>query len=210
MMRPMSDSNEQQPMNADEVVTEGEPRQPGPPAGSPIKIERFPDGLTIEIPPAGLWRGSQGLFFFAVLWNGIIGIITFCLLGAILGGDAKDNSIWALPAFLSIFWLVGIGILLAALNMGLRKAAIAVTGGTLMVIQKSIFGSKQRDWEKGDVEAVRAGPSGMTVNDRPVLELQIFDGGAAKFGMLCGRTDEELHWLAEELRVALGIPSQAS
>jgi len=209
MMRRMSEPYPNEATSGDEVVAQGE--RPGPPKGSQIKIDRFPDGLTIEIPPAGLWRGSQGLFFFAILWNGIIGIITMCILGAIVGGDAKrDNGIWALPAFLSIFWLVGIGILLAALNMGRRKAAIAVTGGTLMVIQTGIFGSKQRDWEKGDVEAVRAGPSGMTVNDRPVLELQIFDGGAGKFGMLAGRSNEELWWLAGELRAALGVADEAS
>jgi hypothetical protein len=93
--------------------------------------------------------------------------------------------------------------------MGMRRAAIAVTGGTLMVIQTGLFGAKQRDWEPGDVESIRAGPSGVTVNGRALLELQIYDGGADRFAILCGRTDEELHWIASELRTALGLPARA-
>ena len=58
---------------------------------------------------------------------------------------------------MSIFWLVGIGMLLGASNMGLRKAGIAVTGGTLMVIQTGIFGTRQRDWQPGNVEAIAPG-----------------------------------------------------
>jgi hypothetical protein len=183
-----------------------------PPRGSSITVERFPDGLTIQIPPAGLWRGSQGLFVFALIWNSFMLVFSIVMLGAFFGGadGNKDKVVWILPLFLSIFWAVGIGILLGAVNMGCRKAAIAVTGGTLMVIQTGLFGSKQRDWPPGDVEAVRAGPSGMTVNDKPVLELQIFDGGAHKFGLLAGRTDDELHWLANELRAALSVPDYAS
>jgi len=147
------------------------------------------------------------LFVFALIWNGFVGLITAAMLADLLFGNAKERSIvWFVPAILSIFWVAGIGILLGSLNMGRRRAAIAVTGGTLMVIQTGLFGSKQRDWDPGDVATVRAGPSGMAVNDKPVLELQIFDGGASKIGMLSGRSDEELRWLAAELRAALRVP----
>src|SRR5262245_6673640 len=187
-------------------ISSAESANSPPPAGSQITIERFPDGLTIQIPPAGLWRGTHGFFAIALIWNAIIGFITLIMLGVLLGSDAKkEKAVWAIPAFLSIFWLVGIGLLLGSLNMGRRRAAIAVTGGTLMIIQTGLFGSKQRDWPAGEVEAVCAGPSGMTVNDIPVLELQIFDGGANKFGLLAGRSDAELHWLANELRSALSV-----
>jgi len=205
----MSEPSQDDPDRAGE---EGEAIRTDPPPGSPITMERFPDGLTIQIPPAGLWRGSQGLFVIALLWNGIIAVISFVLLGILLGGADKnaDKVVWVFPLFLSIFWAVGIGLLLGALNMGRRKAAIAVTGGTLMVIQTGLFGSKQRDWPPGDVEAVRAGPSGMTVNDKAVLELQIVDGGAQRFGLLAGRTDAELAWLASELRSVLRVPEYAT
>jgi hypothetical protein len=180
------------------------------PADTQIKIERFPDGLTIEVPPAGLWGGTHGLFFFALLWNGFMAVFSVLMLGVFFGGEAKkDQSVWLVPGLLSLFWLVGIGILLGSLNMGRRRAAIAVTGGSLMLIQTGIFGSKQRDWAAGRVSAIRPGPSGMTVNDKPVLELQIYDSGRHKFGLLGGRRDDELRWLGHELRTALGVPDIA-
>jgi hypothetical protein len=190
----------------DDFDDEAEDIPPSKPADSKIIIERFPDGLTIQIPPAGLWRGTHGLFLMSLIWNGFMLVITTVMIGVLLDGNAnKDKPGWALFAFLSLFWLAGIGIFLGALNMGRRRAAIAVTGGTLMIIQTGIFGSKQREWPPGDVGAIRTGPSGMTVNDRPVLELQIFGGGASKFGLLAGRRDDELYWLAYELRVVLAL-----
>jgi hypothetical protein len=176
------------------------------PAGSPITIERFADGLTITVPPAGLWKGTHGLFLFAILWNGFMGVFTpLLLVGIFSGKGVEQGAALIAPAVLSIFWLVGIGILLGALNMGRRQAAIAVTSCTLMVIQTGLFGTKQRQWAAPEIRRICAGHSGMEVNDKPILELQIFGQGAGKFGLLAGRTDEELNWIASELRVALGV-----
>jgi hypothetical protein len=212
MIGTMSEPLNEQPSD-DADLSQASEERPAPPAGSQITIERFADGLTIQIPPAGLWRGTKGLFALAVIWNGFFLLLTPCLLSAVLGDAGNkhaDNAAWVLPLVLSVFWLAGIGILLASINMARRKAAIAVTSGTLMVIQTGIFGSKQRDWEPGDVGAVHVGASGMTVNDQPVLELQILDGGGSKFGLLAGRSDDELHWLASELRTALRVSGSLS
>jgi hypothetical protein len=197
------------PADQQETAASEEPSPPVPPAGTNIQIERFPDGLTINLPPAGI-RGTKGLFFFAVIWDSAMAVFTVFMVSAILSGKEKNEAAWILPLVLSVFWLVGIGLLVGSLNMARRRAAIAITGGSLMVIQTGLFGSKQRTWEPGDVEAVRVGPSGMTVNNKPVMQLQIIDGGADIFGMLTGRSDEELHWLAAELRAALGVSSHAS
>jgi hypothetical protein len=179
---------------------------PAPP-GSRMTVERFPDGLTIQIPAAGI-SGTKGILAFAVIFNGVLAFITAMMLVIFFAGNLKHNGpIWILPLFLSFFWLVGICFLLASLNMARRRAAIACTGGTLMVIQTGLLGSKQRDFEPGDVEAIRVGPSGMTVNDVPIRELQIIDGGGAKFALLAGRSDAELDWLAAELRHALQVSS---
>jgi hypothetical protein len=45
----------------------------------------------------------------------------------------------------------------------------------------------------------------MEVNDVPVNELRIYDTSGDKFGMLAGRKDEELRWLAHELRAAARV-----
>src|SRR2546423_243730 len=134
----MSDSlNEQLPAEDDdeseaqgtEEIEEETFAQPVQPVGSQIAIERFADGVTIKVPPAGLFGGTQGLFVFALIWNGFVGVFTVVMLAVFLGTAAKhDQAIWIAPAILSIFWLVGIGILLGSINMGRRQAAIAVTG----------------------------------------------------------------------------------
>jgi len=177
------------------------------PAGTAITIERFQDGVTIQVPPAGLWKGTRGLFAFAVLWIGFMAPFTLCMGGAILGGQQvqKGNeAVWVLPLLLSVFWSVGIILLLVALNMGKRRAALAVTGGSLMVLQTGLFGTKQRAWGPGEVDSIRAAPSGMEVNEVAILELQI-DGSGGKFRLLAGRTDAELERIARELRRALRI-----
>jgi hypothetical protein len=176
------------------------------PVGSQIIVERFADGLTIQVPPAGLFRGTQGLFIFALVWNVVVVAISAVVLASLPVQKVKpDDSIWIPPAFMSIFLLVGIGMLLGSINMGRRRAALAVSGGTLMVIQTGLFGSKQRSWQADDVKAIGVHSSGMKVNDKPVLELQVFDKHARKFGLLAGRSNDELWWLAQELRGALGV-----
>jgi hypothetical protein len=86
--------------------------------------------------------------------------------------------------------------------MGRRHAALAVAGGTLMVMQTGIFGKKQREWPLGEIAAIRVGPTGIRVNGVPVLELQIRGRSGKKLGLLAGRKADELEWLAEELRLA--------
>ena len=185
---------------AGDYVAEVPPR----PTASPITIERFPDGISIRVPPAGLWRGSKGLFVFSLLWNGFMAIVSAMMVGIALGANnmPDETATWVLPLFLAVFWLVGIGLLLSALNMGRREAAIAVAGGTLMVMQIGIFGKKQREWALADVVSIGMGPTGMEVNDVPVMELQIRDQGGKKFGLLAGRSNAELQWLASELQQA--------
>jgi hypothetical protein len=104
--------------------------------------------------------------------------------------------------FVALFWLIGIGLLLGGINMGRRQAGLAVAGGTLMILQTGLFGKKHREWPLSDLSSIRVGPSGMEVNDVPVLQLQIHDADGKQVGLLAGRSDEELEWLAHELRTA--------
>jgi hypothetical protein len=173
------------------------------PAGSKIAVDKFEGGLTLQVPPAGLWKGTSGLFFFAVIWNGFMTVFTSAVVCAGVQAEnmPDDSSLWILPLFLSIFWAVGIGLMLGALNMGRRSAMFAVAGGNLLVMQKGIFGTKRREWLVDDVIGIDTGTSGMKVNNRHVLQLQIYSEGE-KLGLLTGRDEQELEWLACELRNA--------
>jgi hypothetical protein len=179
---------------------------PDQPAGSKVLVEQQPQSIVLTVPPAGLWRGSKGLFAFALFWLGFMVVFTTMVL-FIRPGDGLLIFI----AFITLFWGVGIALLLAAINMGRRKAVLAVVDGTLMIYQTGLFRAKRHEWPKDKVEAIRTGPSGMEVNEAPVLELQVISTKGTKVGLLAGRDLDELRWLATVLRRNLNpknLPSE--
>ncbi len=176
------------------------------PAGSRVQVEQNPGRLCYTIPPAGLWRGSSGLFFFGILWCGFMVVFTTLVLKT---GVRTPSWGWVgLGAFLLLFWLIGIGILAAALNMGKRTASFTVVGKQLNLVTKGPFGTKAWEWPQSQIAAIRADASGMEVNDRPVLELQIHPHAGKKVGLLAGREENELRWLATQLRHALQVAAR--
>jgi hypothetical protein len=182
------------------------------PSTSKIVLEETADGLTFNVPPAGLMKGSAGLFFFALIWLGFMVFFTGGVFFAANGPQLQKDGIWVMLgifAFISLFWAVGIGMMVAAVNMGGRRAGIVVDGERLMVLKTSIFGSKTEEWQRDALRAIRVGPSGMESNDVPVLELQIHPKSGKKFGLLSGRDTDELEWMATHLRRSLGMPQRA-
>lgn len=175
-----------------------------PPPNTQIVFDRLENGeFTITVPPAGVWKGSQGLFFFSLLWCGFMMLFTSIMVGSQVNGKDQERLPILAFLFVGLFWAVGIGMLLSALNMGRRRAAIALVGGRLMTITSGLFGSKKRDWAVEEIVQVRVGPSGLEVNDRPVLELQIIGPEGKEVGMLSERDEDELKWLAWEIRQSL-------
>lgn len=182
------------------------PHVPTQPAGSKVTLEEVPGGMTLLVPPAGVMCGSSGLFFFAITWLGFMTIFSFAFGLASLTGEAHNiQSMWevvGIVAFFGAFWSVGIGLMLAAVNLGRRQAALAVANGRLMIVQTGLFGTKKREWACENLRRIGIGPSGWSVNDVPVLELQIHPHDEKKHGMLAGRETQELAWMATVLRNA--------
>ncbi|MGE3803496.1 MAG: hypothetical protein AB7K24_02360 [Gemmataceae bacterium] len=182
------------------------------PASSLVAVEEHASGVTLNVPAPGLWAGSKGLFAFSILWCGFMFILTsLFVIAGLNNGDLfnafknQDAPPWIGLGCFGLFWAVGIGMMLGAINMGRRRAVLAVVDGQLMVMQTGIFGPKSWEWQRDEIEEIKAGPSGMTVNDQPVLELQIHPRGSRKVGLLSGRDHHELGWLAARLSQALGL-----
>ncbi|MBP89455.1 MAG: hypothetical protein CMJ64_22555 [Planctomycetaceae bacterium] len=204
---------EERPSAKSIEVVEGPPAEqddvlcPSQPADSIATIERRPYGITIDIPPAGIWKGSRGLTFFAVIWNGFLSIfitvIVLSMTGAIeVEGDKPG---WLMLLFMIPFLAVGVGVALAAINMGRRHATIATADDLVMVVRHSIFGKKTHEWSADKIDEIKVGPSGMEVNDVPVMELQIHSRSHKKFGCLSQLDQDELAWISGELNQALTI-----
>jgi hypothetical protein len=153
------------------------------PAGSNITLEPQADGFTLHVPPAGLWRGNKGLIIFGVIWWAVAAAIT---------------------GLVTVF-VVGIaGVLALAARLGRRQATIHATSDRLRIAYVGFFRSHTLDWPQAGLAAICVGPSGVEVNHKPVLELQIHPLAGRKFGFLADRDAAELQWVAAILRQALG------
>jgi hypothetical protein len=188
------------------MVVEGNEEVPQRPATARATLEEHPEGVTLTVAPAGVWHGSRGLFVFSLVWCGFMSALTAGLIVALVVQAGVIGNLCLIIPFLLFFWLVGIATLLGAINMGRRRAVLAVVGETLMVLQTGIFGGIKKEWVKGQLASVHVGPSGMKVNDVPVLNLQIHARDASVVGLLTGHGDEELEWMAAILRKALQLP----
>lgn len=191
---------------------------PPQPASSKAVLRPQADGLTLRIPPAGLRKGSKGLFTFGLMWTGFMVVFTTfaaLILTGVIEGESNIDSTGELIgaiAFVCLFWAIGLGMLIGAINAGRREAVIDLIGGngpgTLLVTTKSLFGTKQREWSADQLSHIRVGESGIEVNDVPVMELQVHPKEDKKVGLLRQLDDDELEWIAANLRVALGVPSK--
>ncbi len=206
------DAPQPQPQRATKIVIEEDydtaSMLPTQPANSKATVDRRPYGITIEIPPAGIWQGSKGLMFFAIIWNLFLSIFlvvgTLAATGVIeMEGDSSGPLVLLL--FMIPFVAVGVGITLGAINMGRRRATIATADDLLMVVRHTIFGKTTKEWSAADLDNIRCGNSGMEVNDVPVKELQIISTKDKKFGFLSQLDEGELIWIAAELNQALGV-----
>lgn len=186
-------------------VTESVPDQAVPrPEGTDITVDTHAQGVAILVPPAGLWKGSQGLFAFSLIWNGFVVAILVVVLAGAINGTGHAGFVPYL--FLLPFLAVGVGILMMAISMGRRQVMLAVAGDSLAYRVLGPFRTTERRIARAQVRGVTVGPSGMEVNNRTVYEVQVLVmGKPAKVGLLAQRTRDEQEWVAATLRRALGV-----
>lgn len=170
------------------------------PVDTRVRMESHANGLVMEVPPSGLRRGARGLFVFGLCWCGALGLITWL-------ARASSGPPLGVYLFFAVFWLIGAAMLATSLSLARRRATLTCASRALTVEQQGLFGKKVRQWRSGEIAALRAGPSGMAVNNQPLFELQIHPVVGRNVGLLTGRPEPELRWLASELRQALGVPA---
>lgn len=173
------------------------------PSGSKIRCEQGNGRQLFVIPPAGLVKGSKGLFVFAVIWCVFIGTIA----GFFLFGKHNESEFWIPLMFFLVFLSIGVGMLLGAIQMGRRRAILSAGRDGVSIVVAGIFGTKRLDWTPQQIRFIRTGPSGMEMNNQPVIELQIHTDDGKKKGFLAGRDVDELKWLATRLRQEVAVPA---
>jgi hypothetical protein len=177
------------------------------PTDSVIEVYDYAGSDAYKVPPLGILKASKGMLGFSIVWNVFITVFSVIAGFAVFVSGMPNELGWLGVlggcAFLSIFWAVGIGTALATINSGRRSAMIGVADGQLFVERKGIFGTKWVEVPLDEVEKVAVGPSGTTVNNVPIMELQISRKNGRKFGMLSQLSNEDLAWVAQELRKSL-------
>ena len=198
----------------DEDVDDGEPSvftksatpraapEPIKPMTTKITLTRDGDATAFQIPAPGLFHGqSLGLLVFSLMFMAIPGGMMFLVV--------RDGEPYGILLFLGIFVVVGLAVLTYGVKAGTTRTMLAVTPDLLAFQQNSVFGMRKRQIPRQQITGLTVGPSGTTVNDRPLLELQIAVRGASSEGMLVGRPVAELDWIAATLRQALGLDVDA-
>ena len=109
---------------------------------------------------------------------------------------------------ISILSVASLGMLVHSINMGLRRGAVAIAGDRLLIVQKGMFGKKEREWDRDQIRQVRAVPSASRINNVPVLELRILTHDKKKTGFFSSLGNDELQWLAQTIKAGLkSLPS---
>jgi hypothetical protein len=163
------------------------------------EVSRELGALLIDVPPRGLLRGSHGLFFFSLLWNAFV--LAFIAV-LVFGADRTDRGAFAL---LIPFFAVGVGLLLVSIRLGKARTMLVAMPDRLALRRRSPFGRSEKTFLAGQIADIRWGPSGTTVNDKPLMQLQLVHPDGRHTGLLTGRSTAELDWLAAELRQKLGL-----
>lgn len=164
------------------------------PANSDIELVDHPGGIALKVPPSGIWKGSKGLMLFSGCWSAFSTVFFVVLLGVAIGGE--DVPLFAF-GFIGLFVLIGVGIGLCAVNMGVRKAMIAFDGDRFKLVHKNLFRERREDWGLEEIDRFQIGPSGMEVNDVPVMCMFIHFTDGTKEKFFSSRTNEEIHWMAD-------------
>ena len=173
------------------------------PPDSQLEIIEEGDSKVYRIPERTLLRGSSGLFFFAIIWNGFMAVFT----AAVIFG-AKENELdLAFIAFTVVFWSIGIGMLVGSFYMARQSALVGVKDGLLFIERKTIFGTKWTEFAADQVESIEMDSTNMQVNDVPVMNLKIQPLEGDAVGMFSHLDNEEIQWLAQQLRRSLGLSS---
>jgi len=183
---------------------------PAQPAGSRCVLDMQDNGLTLTVPPAGIVKGSKGLFTFGLFWSLItMGIAVAFAMSAIsgqgIGGGDLAGLLFA-GLLLLVFSGIGIWMLIWSIHVGKRRAIFDVVGSSLVVSRQGLFGLKQDEMSADQIESIDLGPTGTKVNNKDINALVIHRGRSlGKLMLLSQLDDEEIRWIAAVLRVALGV-----
>ncbi len=198
------DRREEQASGDGGYTPEVVPLVPPKPVSSGVILETNGDDLTLTVPPVGIRKGGKGGLGFSIVWNGLMAVFTGFWL---FSGKQNVSDMLIFGVIFSVFWAVGIGVLVATINAGRRRAILDVVGDTLLITRQNIFKTRQQEVHRDNIKSIRRDKSGVEINDVPVLNLQVRLHEGKKISMFSQLSNDELTWIAAVLREALRVGS---
>ncbi len=168
------------------------------PVGSKIAIRRQGEMCAYVVPPLGMFKGAAlGALVFSIFW---LGMVAFMMTMVV----RRHESIGIL-LFLGIFLAVGLAMLAYAIKSGRQRVLLVVTPELLAYERSSPFGTSKRQFQRSEITAIGIGPSGASVNNKPIPELKVEIKKRGSIGLLQGHSSAELAWMAASLRSNLRV-----
>ena len=196
-----------EPITRAAAVTNDEIQQQ--PKSSNARLVETAGGIELELPSKGFWKTSGGLMVFSLLWCGFLMVFTGAMVTGAMKGHGRGSAALGLLAFLSIFWLIGVGLFVLALHLGTRSWVLKADGMQFEATLRSAVRSRRWQWRAANIRELVVGDSGMEVNHRRLQELKVYASSGKKTGLLLGRDAEELAWVATQLRRVLKVAPPA-
>ncbi|MCI0699567.1 MAG: hypothetical protein L0241_00580 [Planctomycetia bacterium] len=179
-----------------------------PPTGTRVELKQHADGITLTVPPLGIFRGTGTLAVLGTFFTLVGGAVVVGMIERLLLQPNPQPPRGELVGI--VFLLIGLIMVFISIQIGRKRVVLAVVGEQLLTFEAGPFRSKRRDWTRDDLFDIVCGPSGIKVNNRVLPQLQIFTGETSYVGMLTGRDETELKWIATVLRQALRLPRESA
>jgi hypothetical protein len=203
-----------------DVPTEIRDRNQQPTTSSAI-LEQTIDGIRIELPAKGYWRGSSiSAKFFVFFWCTITSLMVtiFTALvwtgGKIEKGPGFPQSNWFLVLFFTPFVLIGIGGILTLIHCGRKRTEFVVSKTGLAIERWAWFRTIRQEWSRNELQSIHvgvetrhAGVEGSNAT-RQINILSIEPKASKTVTLLAENEKSELEWIATTLRAKLACGAE--
>ncbi|RYY66667.1 MAG: hypothetical protein EOO12_03555 [Chitinophagaceae bacterium] len=116
-----------------------------PPPGSALQLSRGLDGAEVHLPRRKAGCGTFFFMGFALFW------LSFVAVWTVLAASASGFfALFSIP-----FWVIGGGMLLAAVNFITETQTVRVTRSRLVIDKKQLLFSKSHSFEARGIQAIR-------------------------------------------------------
>lgn len=175
------------------------------PPGSTIELIHTPAGITASIPPTGFRKAARFSLIFGLIWTTFSSIISVVMIHQ--AGRPDHPGMLGAIFFASLFETIGIVVLVVSVQLAFRKAVIIATPTELVFAQTGPFRKFELTWTRDQIKSILVADSGTEINDVPLKQIQVQQSDGKSKGILTGRDEQELRWLATELRTAIALHS---